>query len=198
MGAGGLESAARAAAAPFPGAEAPSSVCTACRSATRHLEASLRSLETERRVEHAVDSAVCDGLNNMRFACRLLVPKLVPGVLYEVASALHHPWCKALGCRGGAAGQDLLRGQAATTAPRQGCDVYQALVGMAHDYAESDSFRAGIKHVADVLCEETFKNHKEGLKECKLIMEFVVPEVQSRVADAFEDSSELCTDLNLC
>ena len=187
---------------PFEGAElaggASSSACAAYRSAARRLEADLRSLETERRVEHAVDRAVCDGLGNLRFACRLLVPKVVPGVLYGVSGA---PWCKALGCRAGAAGRALLRGggaPAAAARPREGCDVCQAIVGLAHDYAESDAFRGGVQRVADVLCEETFKDHPAGRKECGLIMGFVVPEVTSRVADAFEDASELCTDINLC
>ena len=77
----------------------------------------------------------------------------------------------------------------------EGCDACWALISLAHDFAESETFRGGAQHVANVLCQEIFKEHKEGLQECNCLMEFLVPELQSRVVGTFEDASELCTDL---
>ena len=192
--------------------------CSSCRAVEGKLQSHLRAISFERKVEHDVDRAVCDGLGNLRLACRLLVPKFVPEVLYAVSGA---PWCRALGCKAGAgsagivaAGRRLLRGgqqglaeaeteQAAAGTARGGlggstCDVCEALVSMAHSYTDSESFKGGIQKVADTLCDEALKGHDEGVKECHLIMSFLVPEVQNYVANAFEDPSELCTDIDAC
>ena len=78
------------------------------------------------------------------------------------------------------------------------CDLCEALVSMAHSYADSDTFKGGIQKVADTLCDEALKGHDEGVKECHLVMSFVVPEVEKYIANAFEDPSELCTDIDAC